>query len=182
MMRRVAELIGTARPSPTPATAVFTPITRPRPSERAPPLLPGLRAASVWITLSMMRAWRPERAGSERPSADTTPAVTDPANPFGLPIATTSWPTRRRSASPSSAAVSAAPAALARHDVGAREHEPVGREHHAAAGARRDGAAAGPARHTQVGHRRRQPLGHRGHGLRVGVERLLLGGCLDHRA
>src|SRR2546428_485604 len=44
-------------------------------------------------------------AGSERPSADTPPAVTDPAKPFGLPIATTSWPTRSLSASPSSAAV-----------------------------------------------------------------------------
>ena len=41
--------------------------------------------------------------GSERPSAETTPAVTEPAKPFGLPIATTSWPTRSRSASPSSA-------------------------------------------------------------------------------
>ena len=30
------------------------------------------------------------------PSAETTPAVTDPANPSGLPIATTSWPTSRR--------------------------------------------------------------------------------------
>ena len=41
--------------------------------------------------------------GSERPRAETTPAVTEPAKPCGLPIATTSWPTRSRSASPSSA-------------------------------------------------------------------------------
>jgi hypothetical protein len=47
----------------------------------------------------------PARAGSERPSADTTPAVTEPANPCGLPIATTSWPTRRLAASPRSAGV-----------------------------------------------------------------------------
>ena len=30
----------------------------------------------------MIRAVRRERAGSERPSADTTPAVTEPANPL----------------------------------------------------------------------------------------------------
>src|SRR4051812_14848649 len=41
-MRRVATLIGTARPSPTPATAVLIPITRPRPSASAPPELPGV--------------------------------------------------------------------------------------------------------------------------------------------
>ena len=84
-----------------PATAVLTPTTSPSPFTSAPPELPGLSAASVWITLSMMRTSLPARAGSERPSADTTPAVTEPANPWGLPIATTSWPTRSRSASPS---------------------------------------------------------------------------------
>ena len=51
----------------------------------------------------MMRAVRRVRAGRERPSAETTPAVTEPAKPCGLPMATTSWPTRRRSASPSAA-------------------------------------------------------------------------------
>ena len=60
-----------------------------------------MSAASVWITLSITRRLLRELAGSERPSADTTPAVTDPANPFGFPIATTSCPTRSRSASPS---------------------------------------------------------------------------------
>ena len=49
-----------------------------------------------------MIRWLPrEPAGSERPRAETTPAVTEPAKPFGLPIATTSCPTRRLSASPS---------------------------------------------------------------------------------
>ena len=33
-----------------------------------------------------------EAARSERPSADTTPAVTVDSKPSGLPIATTSWP------------------------------------------------------------------------------------------
>ena len=37
----------------------------------------------------------------DRPTALTTPAVTEPANPSGFPMATTNWPTRRREASPS---------------------------------------------------------------------------------
>ena len=86
----MVSLIGTARPSPTPATAVLIPTTRPAPSASAPPELPGLSAASVWITFSTIRVAEPERVGSDRPSAETTPAVTDPANPFGFPIATTS--------------------------------------------------------------------------------------------
>ena len=94
-----------------PATAVFTPTTRPRLSASAPPELPGLSAASVWITLSITRAARLERAGSERPRADTTPAVTEPLKPCGLPIATTSWPTRSASASPSSASTKRSPSA-----------------------------------------------------------------------
>src|SRR3954465_8774677 len=100
MILIVASFTGTASPNPTPATAVLMPTTRARPSASAPPELPGLSAASVWMTLSTMR---PARVGSERPSADTTPAVTDPANPCGLPIATTSWPPRSFVASPSSA-------------------------------------------------------------------------------
>ena len=75
-------------------------MTRAPLSASAPPELPGFSAASVWITLSITRTARPARAGSERPSPDTTPAVTEPANPFGLPIATTSWPGRSDSASP----------------------------------------------------------------------------------
>jgi hypothetical protein len=51
-----------------------TPMTCPRLSTSGPPELPGLSAASVWITLSSIR---PPYDGSERPSADTTPAVTD---------------------------------------------------------------------------------------------------------
>jgi hypothetical protein len=87
------------------------PTTRPRPSASAPPELPGFSAASVWITLSTTRTADPARVGSERPSADTTPAVTEPPKPCGFPIATTSWPTRRRSASPSSAGASPSPCA-----------------------------------------------------------------------
>ena len=59
MIRWVVALTGTARPRPTPATAVLMPTTRPRPSASAPPELPGLSAASVWITLSITRTPRP---------------------------------------------------------------------------------------------------------------------------
>ena len=52
-IRRVVALIGIARPSPTPATAVLIPTTRPLPSTSAPPELPGFSAASVWITSSI---------------------------------------------------------------------------------------------------------------------------------
>jgi hypothetical protein len=90
MMRRVVSLIGTARPRPTPATAVLMPTTSLDELASAPPEFPGLRAASVWITSSMMRSVPPDRVGSERPSALTTPAVTLPASPSGLPTATTS--------------------------------------------------------------------------------------------
>src|SRR5579862_2449982 len=84
--------------------AVLMPTTRPRESASAPPELPGLRAASVWMTFSTSRLERPSRVARDRPRALTTPAVTVPANPSGLPIATTSWPTRSRAASPSRAA------------------------------------------------------------------------------
>jgi hypothetical protein len=86
----VVSLIGTARPRPKPATAVLMPTTSPCESASAPPELPGLSAASVWITSSITRAACPCRTGSERPSALTTPAVTDPDSPSGDPTATTS--------------------------------------------------------------------------------------------
>ena len=71
-------LIGTASPRPMPATAVLMPISRARPSASAPPELPGLSAASVWITFSTMRLAEPWRVESERCSPLTTPAVTEP--------------------------------------------------------------------------------------------------------
>ena len=63
MIARVVALIGTARPRPMPATAVLTPTTRPWLSARAPPELPGLSAASVWMTSSMILATPLPRAG-----------------------------------------------------------------------------------------------------------------------
>src|SRR3954447_17668947 len=103
-IRRVVSLIGTARPSPTPATAVLIPTTQPSPLASAPPELPGFSAASVCTTFSTSRSAPRGPTGSERPSALTTPAVTLPPKPRGLPIATTSWPTRSSPASPSCAA------------------------------------------------------------------------------
>src|ERR1700683_5355758 len=87
MIFLVVALIGTARPRPTPATAVLMPTTRARESARAPPELPGLREASVWITSSISRTAAPLLVGSDRPSALTTPAVPEPARPSGLPPA-----------------------------------------------------------------------------------------------
>ncbi len=68
--------IGMAKQSPCAGrmTAVFTPITSPRDVTRGPPELPGFRAASVWIRLSIRRPFCPR---SERPSALTTPEVTE---------------------------------------------------------------------------------------------------------
>ena len=65
-----------------------------------PPELPGLSAASVWITSSMVR---PLTERIERPSADTTPAVTVDSNPSGLPMAITSCPRRKLLELPSEA-------------------------------------------------------------------------------
>ena len=63
---RLAMLIGMAKQIPCAEwmIAVLMPITRPRLSSSGPPLLPGFRAASVWITLStrwpvMLRKVRP---------------------------------------------------------------------------------------------------------------------------
>ena len=72
--------------------AVFTPMRRPALSSRGPPLLPGLMAASVWITPEMRRRvtlW------ISRPSAETTPVVRVWSRPKGLPMASTAWPTCR---------------------------------------------------------------------------------------
>src|ERR1022692_4556218 len=93
MIRLVVALTGTARPTPAPATAVLMPTTRAWLSASAPPEFPGFSAASVWITSSISRAAEPLRVGSDRPRPLTTPAVTEPARPSGLPSATTSWPT-----------------------------------------------------------------------------------------
>ena len=136
-----------------PATAVLIPTTRPAESASAPPELPGLSAASVWITSSTTRPARPLRVGSERPSALTTPAVTDPARPSGLPTATTSWPDhqRVRVAQPHRRRQVAGPVGAQHREVRQR----VGAHHahrrlHAVEEVRTP--AAGVADHVRVGH------------------------------
>ena len=105
-----------------PATAVLMPTTRPLASASAPPELPGLSAASVWMTSSIRRAVVRPRAGMLRPRALTTPAVTLPASPRGLPTATTREPTLSRSASPYSGGAGTARSArtIARSESGSR--------------------------------------------------------------
>ena len=70
-------------------TAVLTPITSARELTSGPPELPGLRAASVWMTSPIRR---PFCARSERPTALTMPAVTVDSKPNGLPMAMAIWP------------------------------------------------------------------------------------------
>ena len=72
-------------------TAVLTPITSAREFTSGPPELPGLSAASVWMTSPIRR---PFWARSERPTALTMPAVTVDSKPNGLPMATATWPGR----------------------------------------------------------------------------------------
>ena len=199
---RLAMLIGIAKQIPCAEwmIAVLMPITRPRLSSSGPPLLPGLSAASVWITLSTR--W-PVMLRKVRPRALTTPAVTVESKPNGLPIATTSWPTRRPADSPScacgnpdaSACTTAtsvhgsAPttrpetsrpsfkrtrnAARAPDDVMVREQKAVGREQKP----RPRPARATPAfarDAAQIDHSRAQRLGHRDDHPRIRVERFLL--------
>ena len=98
-------LMGTAKPMPTepwlvPPVAIWElmPITRPSPSSSGPPELPGLIAASVWITL---RIGKPSGAWIWRASAETMPVVTVRVKPKGLPMAITGSPTSACEESPS---------------------------------------------------------------------------------
>ena len=74
------------------------PITRPWLSSSGPPELPGLIAASVWITFLIVK---PLGEVSSRCLALTIPVVTVRSSPNGLPIATTGSPTWAWSESPS---------------------------------------------------------------------------------
>ena len=77
-------------------------MTRPAESSSGPPELPGLTAASVWITSEIEK---PLGAWIWRCLAETMPLVTVRSRPKGLPIATTGSPTSVLSESPSSSAV-----------------------------------------------------------------------------
>src|SRR5438105_9190341 len=85
-------LLGIAKPMPAPPEAprVGIPTTWPARFVSAPPLLPGLMGALVWT--------RPLRvtdrdSGMSRLSALTSPWVTEPESPYGLPMASTISPT-----------------------------------------------------------------------------------------
>ncbi|EME69093.1 hypothetical protein H261_15210 [Paramagnetospirillum caucaseum] len=76
--------------------AVLMPISLPCRSTRAPPELPGLMAASVW-----MKLWTSEMPTLVRARAETMPWVTVWPTPNGLPTAITTSPTSMASESPS---------------------------------------------------------------------------------
>src|SRR6184192_3033585 len=66
------------------------PMTLPSMFSSGPPELPGLIEASVWMKSVKVRPCSFD--GTERPSAETTPVVTVPLRPKGLPTATTLSP------------------------------------------------------------------------------------------
>ena len=102
----LARLTGIAKPSPTlpaedppsevgtVAPADGTPMRSPEQFTSAPPLLPGLIAASV-CSADTSSAERSSSAGTStvRSIALMMPEVTVPDSPSGAPIATTGWPT-----------------------------------------------------------------------------------------
>ena len=80
---KTAVLLATAKQIPCAPLimAVLMPTTSPFVATSGPPELPGLSAASVWMTSSIRR---PLRARRLRPSAETTPAVTVDFEPEGI--------------------------------------------------------------------------------------------------
>ena len=82
--------------------AELMPMTWPCMLTRAPPELPGLIGASVWIASITVcwLFWPPSPATVGRCSELTMPEVTVPDRPYGAPIATTAWPTWRLLAVP----------------------------------------------------------------------------------
>ena len=91
---------------PRVAIAELTPTSSPFMLTNAPPELPGLIAASVWMASSTV-FWfcTSPPAATGRFSALMMPVVTVPSSPSGEPIATTSWPTRRFAEEPNVAGV-----------------------------------------------------------------------------
>ncbi len=72
------------------AVNVGMPMNSPCKLTRAPPLLPGLMGASVWMALEIVV---PADSVTLRFSALIMPSVAVSVIPSGLPIASTSWPT-----------------------------------------------------------------------------------------
>src|SRR5258707_747635 len=96
----LAALIGSAKPIEFASSEmkVLMPTTAPHRSTSGPPEFPGLIGASVWIIGCSARP------GRMRLSPLTMPRVIVCSRPIGLPIATTSSPTRSADESPSRAA------------------------------------------------------------------------------
>ena len=96
----LAALIGNAKPIEFASSEmkVLIPTTAPHRSTSGPPEFPGLIGASVWIIGCSARP------GRRRLSPLTIPRVMVCSSPIGLPIATTSSPTRRAAESPRRAA------------------------------------------------------------------------------
>jgi hypothetical protein len=95
---------GTAKPIPVFSPVLLLiwelmPIARPDRSRRGPPELPWLMAASVWIESAIVKLFG---AVISRCSALMIPSVRVSSRPYGLPIATTVWPTWSALESPSS--------------------------------------------------------------------------------
>ena len=199
-------LLATAKQMPwAPAiTAVLMPMTSPREDTSGPPELPGLSAASVWITSSISR---PVLERSDRPSADTTPAVTvefeaqriadrdhelAAAQPLGI-----AQPRRRQGDVVDDAQQSEVGVRIvAQHarldgarvgqrqphgrgaldDVAVGQHQAVGRDHHARAGAAALALFA-VGRRLDPHHGGADTVDDVDHGLRIGVEqRRFVGG------
>src|SRR5918999_3645162 len=184
MIPRVAELMGTARPSPTPATAVLMPTTQPRPSTRAPPELPGLRAASVWMTLSTIRAVEavgipdrhdeladPERLGISQLGGCQVAAVEPENGEVGKRVGADDLEVDPAAVDEGRIAGSV----RAIDDVSGRQREAVGRDHDGASRTVEPAPTANAPRDLQVCDRWREPFGHRRHDPRVGVQRLPVG-------
>src|SRR6266511_1163635 len=202
MIRLVTSSMGTARPSPMPATAVFTPTTRPDPSASAPPEFPGFSAASVWITLSTTRWFLPDRegpperahhsGGDRSAEAHRVPDGNDElphsqvarvpelrgnqvprVHPEDGEVGQRIGPHDVERRLPTVGEGGAASIHPMDH-VGRRETEPIRGDHEP--GSRPFGSApAGDALgDPQAGHRGREPLGHRGDHARISVEGLVL--------
>jgi hypothetical protein len=93
MLLGMANPIPAAAPPPScgsVAARVGMPMTRPWRSTRAPPELPGLIGALVWITLGSAT---PFSSLTVRPRALTMPSVTLDCSPSGLPMARATSPT-----------------------------------------------------------------------------------------
>jgi hypothetical protein len=177
-------------------TAVLTPITRPSHATSGPPELPGLSAASVWITSSISRpdcerrlrpsahhagrhgALEAERvADRDRELPDHEPArVAELDRLYDRLREADHREVGRRVVAHELArdrlAVVGDRRELARavHDVAVGEDEAVGREDEARARADRLAAPAAGVAHLQLQHRRAHARDHAGHRLRVGVE------------